>query len=160
MFKYFSGSKIYFLDEILIALNSKPIKFDEDELSLLVCNSATPFQFKEFLPKDNERLFLRSAMLYLEDKNLIHKFPNTTNIEIPIYLISYEGIILVKKGGLGKQIILERLKDFLQRLAFLTAFITLLFNIIIQYPKIKDASFGDSCSKNIPLVKPQLKKVK
>jgi hypothetical protein len=146
MYKFLVGGKIRFLDDILTFLESKVEQQSEDIVASNTCYLSNKdkffgviYSFKTFLPKDKERLYLRVAMIHLENEKLIIK-TTTKNLYIPDYLISYDGIILVKNGGYSKKIVLERLKELLQRCAWFTALVTLGFNIYFQTHTVKLSS--------------------
>lgn len=142
MYKYLVSGKIRFLDDILYFLESKLELQSENELSLGTCHKANKnklsgitYSFKSFLPKDRERLYLRVAMIYLEKENLIIKQINLNNVEVPDYLISYSGIVLVRNGGYSKKFVLDKLKEFLQRLAWFVTVLALILNLYINKEK-------------------------
>jgi predicted ATP-binding protein involved in virulence len=75
-------------------------------------------------------------MLHLEEEGFITKYPNIKNIEVPLYLITYSGIILVKNGGYSKKLVLDRLKEILQRFAWFVTILTLLLNLYVNKDKL------------------------
>ena len=137
-YKFLSSPKIRFLDDILIELEKEPVEQNEDYLAPKVCyfNSKPTKPFgslkltQPFIPEGKERKYFRIAVLYLERENLITTL--RVNPYKPDYLINYEGIVLVKNGGLGRKIFLEKLSGILQRLAWTTVFIAFLVNTLIQ----------------------------
>lgn len=138
MYKFLAGNKIRFLDDILTFLESSVEQQNEDVVASASCYNSNKdkflgitYSFKSFLTQGKERLYLRVAMLHLEKEGLIQKYPNLNNVEVPIYLISYSGLILVRNGGYCKKLVLDRLKEFLQRLAWFFAILGLLLNLYI-----------------------------
>lgn len=154
MYKFLAGTKIRFLDDILTFLESSLEQQDEDKVASQSCYNSNKdnflgitYSFKPFLKEGKERLYLRVAMLHLEKEGLIHKYPNVKNIELPIYLISYSGLILVRNGGYCKKIVLDRLKEFLQRLAWFFAILGLLLNAYIYRDKLTFSSDNSTNQK-------------
>lgn len=112
--------KFQFLDDILEQLCKEPERQKEDYLAPIVCNTKAEVEFfgtiytpKEFIPKDKERLYFRVATMYLEEKKLL--IVDRTNPYNPDYLISYEGIILNKNGGIVTDLRNTHIKDFFQK---------------------------------------------
>jgi hypothetical protein len=140
MYKLLAGNKIKFLDDILTFLESQVEQQTEDLVASNSCYNSTKdgvnYTFKSFLTKDKERLYLRVAMLHLEEEGFITKYPNIKNIEVPLYLITYSGIILVKNGGYSKKLVLDRLKEILQRFAWFVTILTLLLNLYVNKDKL------------------------
>ncbi|GIZ10387.1 hypothetical protein [Flavobacterium sp. UMI-01] len=133
--------KFLFSDDILNQLAKEPEFQNEDYVAPIVCNNLVDIEIfgkiytpKDFIPKDKERLYFRNATLYLESKNLI--IVDRTNPINPKYLISYEGLILVKNGGIIKDLRNTHIKDFLQKavwfVAILTFFVSTLLSLFHQ----------------------------
>jgi hypothetical protein len=165
MYKLLAGDKIRFLDDILTFLESSVEQQDEDIVASKTCYNEHKdkifgiiYSFKSFLTKDKERLYLRVAMLHLEKEGLIHNHPNLKNIEVPIYLISYSGLILVRNGGYCKKVVLDRLKEFLQRLAWFFAILGLLLNAYIYRDKF--TSYDTSTSQKVQVKEVRQEKTK
>lgn len=165
MYKLLAGAKIRFLDDILTFLESSVEQQDEDLVASKTCYNEYKdkifgiiYSFKPFLTKDKERLYLRVAMKHLEKEGLIHNYPNQKNIEVPIYLISYSGLILVRNGGYCKKVVLDRLKEFLQRLAWFFAILGLLLNAYIHRDKF--TSYDTSTSQEVKVKEVQQEKTK
>ncbi|NGZ90402.1 hypothetical protein [Psychroflexus maritimus] len=137
-YRFLSSPKIRFLDDILIELEKEPVEQNEDYIAPKVCYfDSKPYKIfgsfrltQHFIPKGKERLYFRIATLYLERENLISII--RVNPYTPTYLINYEGVVLVKSGGLGRKIFLEKLSGILQRLAWTTVFLAFLINTLIQ----------------------------
>ena len=147
MYKLLAGNKIQFLDDILTFLESKVEQQTEDLVASSSCYNYNKdkvlginYSFKSFLPKDKERLYLRVAMLHLEKEGLVNKLPNPNNIEIPLYLITYQGIILVRNGGYCKKLILDNIKETLQKIAWFITILTLILNLYINKEKLISSS--------------------
>lgn len=143
MYRLLAGDKIRFLDDILTFLESSVEQQNEDVVASASCYNSNKdkffgitYSFKPFLTQGKERLYLRVAMLHLEKEGLIQKCPNIKNIEVPIYLISYSGIILVRNGGYCKKLILDNIKDILQRIAWFITIATLILNLYINKDKL------------------------
>ncbi|WKW45493.1 hypothetical protein P3875_06790 [Myroides sp. JBRI-B21084] len=131
------------MDDVLSFLESSVEQQDEDIIASKTCYNEHKdkifgiiYSFKPFLTKNKERLYLRVAMLHLEKEGLIYNYPNLKNTEVPVYLITYSGLILVRNGGYCKKVVLDRLKEFLQRLAWVFAIIGLLLNAYICRDKL------------------------
>lgn len=144
MYKLLVGEKIRFLDDILYFLESTVNQQNEDVVASACCYNSKidrltgvkEYSFKRFLPTLKERLYLRVAMLHLEKEGFITKHPNLSDIEIPLYLISYSGIILVENGGYCKSLVLNRLKEILQRLAWFVTLLALLLNAYVYKDRL------------------------
>jgi hypothetical protein len=165
MYKFLAGNKIRFLDDILTFLESSVEQQNEDTVASASCYNSNKdkffgitYSFKTFLTQGKERLYLRVAMLHLEKEGLIHKYPNIKNIELPIYLISYSGLILVRNGGYCKKVVLDRLKEFLQRSAWFFAILGLLLNAYIYRDKF--TSYDTSTSQKVQAKEVQQEKTK
>ncbi|MEZ7507351.1 hypothetical protein [Flavobacterium sp. Arc2] len=163
MYKLLAGDKIRFLDDILTFLESSVEQQNADMVASASCYNynkdkffGITYSFKPFITQSKEHLYLRVAMLHLEKKGLIHKYPNLKNIELPIYLISYSGLILVRNGGYCKKIVLDRLKEFLQRLAWFFTILGLLLNAYIYRDKL--TFFSDTSTNPKTEVKDILQK--
>ena len=133
-----------FLDAILNTLSSNPVFNNEECVVQKVCYETDnidvfkikiPYnRYKTFLPKGNELLYFRIACRYLEDNKFI--FSNNLGGDKFQYIISYEGLLVSKQGGLNKQFIKTYYKSFLQNavwvvtlLSFLYASITFLLDL-------------------------------
>lgn len=143
MYKSLVDNKISFLDDILNYLSLEIDLKDEDTISLNSCYSeekdeilGDTYVIKPFLPKNKERLYLRVALLHLEKEGYIEKHINNENINIPLYIITYSGVILVENGGYSKKLLLDKLKEFLQRFAWFVTIIGLLLNAYIHRDKL------------------------
>lgn len=165
MYKFLAGDKIRFLDDILTFLESSVEQQDEDIVASKTCYNENKdkilgiiYSFKPFLTKYKERLYLRVAMLHLEKEGLIQKYPNLKNVEVPVYLISYSGLILVRNGGYCKKLILDNLKEFLQRSAWFFAILGLLLNAYIYRDKF--TSCDTSTSQEVQVKEVQQEKTK
>lgn len=150
--------KFQFLDDILEQLVSEPNLQKEDYIAPIVCNTKTEIEFfgyiyttKEFLPKDKERLYFRIATMYLEEKKLI--IVDRTNPYNPDYLISYEGIILNKSGGIVKDLRNNYIKDFLQKTVWVVAILTFLLTSIVQCRTFTMSSKIQDCSCAVNICK-------
>ena len=162
--------KFQFLDDILEQLVREPEKQKEDYIAPIVCNTKAEVEFfgaiytpKDFIPKDKERLYFRIATMYLEEKRLI--FVDRMNAYNPEYLISYEGIILNKNGGIVKDLKNTYIKDSLQKTVWIIAILTFLLTSIVQCNTFTNSSKiqGCSCAVNIyksSKAQTQLSKVK
>lgn len=157
MLKYYrllSSPKILFLDDILIELEKEPYEQGEDYIASKVCFKDTKsdkifrsFRItKPFIPEGEELNYFRIASLYLERENLITVL--RYNPFSPKYIINYEGIVLVKSGGLGRKLVLEKLSGVLQRLAWFIVFLTFLVNTLIQLGYISKST--PATEQNIP----------
>ncbi|OWP86213.1 hypothetical protein BWK60_10000 [Flavobacterium covae] len=163
MYKFIAGNKIRFLDDILTFLEDGVEQKDEDVITLKVCYNeykdkilGKMHTLKPFLTEEKGKLFLRVALLHLEKEGLIQKYSNPSNIAVPIYLITYSGLILVKNGGYCKKLILDKLKEFLQRLAWFVTLLTLILNLYINKDKL--ISFSDTSTNHKTEVKDTLQK--
>lgn len=143
--------KFQFLDDILGQLVLEPSLQKEDYIAPIVCNTKTEIEFfgaiytpKDFLPKDKERLYFRIAAMYLEEKKLI--IVDRANPYNPDYLISYEGIILNKNGGIVKDLRNTYIKDFLQKTVWFVAILTFLLTSIVQCHTFTKSSKIQDCS--------------
>jgi hypothetical protein len=137
MYKYTTSKKVRFLEDILKFLEQNPFEHKEDDLATKVCFNYVNQKplpsirmTKRFIPEGKERLFFRIASIYLEKEGLLDILK--VNPNNPTYIITYQGIILVRKGGLGKKIFLDNTNGFLQRLFWFVGFLTLLFTILLQ----------------------------
>ncbi|WP_417197769.1 hypothetical protein [Bizionia sp.] len=153
-YRFLSSPKIRFLDNILIELEKEPVEQNEDYIAPKVCYfDSKPDKIfgsfrltQPFIKEGKERLYFRIATLYLERENLISII--RVNPYTPTYLINYEGIVLVKSGGLGRKLFLEKWSGRLQRMAWIIAFFTLLFKILIDLNYIQPIK--ESNSDTIP----------
>lgn len=137
-YRFFTSDKIKFLDDILFQLEKEPIEQNEDNIAPIVCfKDSKPDKIfgsfritKKFIPEGKERKYFRIAVNYLEREKYVSIIP--TNPAIPNYIINYEGIVLVRNGGLSKKIFLDKVTGVLQRTAWLVIFLTFLFNVLLQ----------------------------
>ena len=169
IYRIFSKDKINFLDEILEELESNPIIRNEDEIAPKLCfydekfakRSKDTFRnTRKFIPINSERLYFRNAALYLDREKLITVIDGGLHNSCQ-YLINYEGIILIRNGGLAKKIFLEKFTGILQRLAWFVIFLTFLFNVLLQL-KFETSEINTSSSQkplNIEITKPKQKTI-
>lgn len=159
-YRLLSSPKIRFLDDILIELEKEPVEQSEDCIAPKVCYKDTKpdkvfgsFRItKPFIPENKERKYFRIATLYLERKNLITIL--RFNPFTPTYIINYEGIVLVRGGGLGRKLVLEKLSGILQRLAWTIVFLTFLINTLIQLGYIQKSTVTtEQTIPNLPVNK-------
>jgi hypothetical protein len=141
-----SSPKISFLDDILTELEKELVAKNEAFIIEKVCYKfSKPDKIfgsfkktKSFIPKNKEQLYFKIATLYLEREKLISIIQ--LNPEKPTYLINYEGIVLVKRGGLCKKLFLEKVSGWLQRLAWIIVFLTFLVNTLVELGYIQKST--------------------
>lgn len=133
--------KFQFVDDILKQLAEKPEFQNEEYIAPIVCNNISEIEIfgkiytpKDFIPQGKERLYFRIATMFLEEKKLI-----IVDREDPYdlkYLISYEGLILSKNGGVIEDLRNKYIRNFLEKFAWTVAILTFLFTTIIQCSSI------------------------
>jgi preprotein translocase subunit SecG len=82
--------------------------------------------------------------MYLEEKKLI--FVDRANPYNPDYLISYEGIILNKSGGIVEDLRNTYIKNFLQKTVWVIATLTFLLTSIVQFNTFTKSDKIQHCS--------------
>lgn len=167
-YRLLSSPKIRFLDDILIELEKEPVEQNEDCIAPKVCYfDSEPDKIfgsfrltQPFIPEGKERLYFRIATLYLERENLISVI--RVNPYTPTYLINYEGIVLVKNGGLGRKLFLEKWSGRLQRMAWIVALLMLILKIIIDlnYIPIKETNSDTTPNDSLNIYPTETKKAK
>ena len=132
--------KFQFVDDILIQLAKEPDFQLEDYIAPIVCNNVSDVEIfgkiytkKDFIPQDKERLYFRIATFYLEEKKLI--IVERSNPYNPKYLISYEGLILVKNGGLITDLRNKYIKNFLEKTALVITILTFFLTVILSFSR-------------------------
>jgi len=82
----------------------------------------------EGIPEDKERVIFRLAMRHLEKQDLI--IMQAIDKNSPDYMITFEGLVVVKNGGLLKQRNNEKIKDFLQKIFWVIALLAFVVNTV------------------------------
>ncbi len=130
--------KFQFVDDILVQLAKEPEFQLEDYIAPIVCNNVSDVEIfgkiyttKDFIPQGKERLYFRIATFYLEEKKLI--IVERSNPDNPKYLISYEGLILVKNGGLITELRNKYIKNFLEKTALVITILTFFLTVILFF---------------------------
>ena len=138
MFKFLSfllSPKFYFLDLILKQLSQNfGYYYKEDELVEKVTKDTSyvkDFNFhikytKKFIQEGNETYFVRYACQYLEEQNLIYisKLP-PYDVK---YTLTYNGLIIVKSGGLFWSKFWSYIKNSFQYTVWLVAILSFVVN--------------------------------
>jgi len=126
----------HFLDSILKVLSDNPVYREDTYIYKQTCFENTfkfingyKFSFtdlKRILPIGYEYQFLQTALRYLESNKLISsiKYGEKSN-----YIISYEGLLLSKSGGLSVQNRNLRIKTVLQNLVWIVTLLAFLGTI-------------------------------
>ncbi|MDV6167170.1 hypothetical protein R1T16_01960 [Flavobacterium sp. DG1-102-2] len=136
--KLMENARLSYLDDIMkeLAKNSGSFVSEDDVAPKVTFEKIKHKVFGEIsvtkanIPVDKERLFFRTATIYLVELGLIMR--QDKNPLNPDYLISYKGLELIENGGILKQRNNERVKDVLQKFFWILAFITFLVNTTFQ----------------------------
>ena len=131
MFLLLRNQQLEFLDAILKTLASNPVLNNENDVYEKVCFEKDNIifnavkiphdKFKSFLPKGKELYYFRLANKHLEDNKLVY-IDNSDSENIQ-YIITFEGLLLSKSGGIKFQKIKLFFKSFLQNVVWISTLI-------------------------------------
>src|SRR5690606_16704348 len=156
-------------DSILKVLASNPTFNTETDVYNKVCfekdivifnKVKLPFdKFKSFLPKGKELYYFRLATKHLEDNKLL--ISNKTLEETYQYIITFEGLLLSKSGGLRRKNFNANVKSYLQNAVWGVTLVTFSYTTFSFLMNWNDSRHNTQSLKEvIQLNGEQIKEVK